>query len=347
MIMVQPGNPGQDYSSIQLMADSFSDENEEIASADARVQGNGQFVVNSRTEAGDSSLFAYGTQVGWSINGSEVFLPTTAGEPGQYLMLDEVGQTIWSEGTAGGLTNLTYAEFVQARIDGDLTGGKFIHITDRFNGAVFYCTNKYSAAIEGAAQFVNADYDGVGDYSGVSNFSGLLAATLHGVWSASAESAYASGDMVIWNNIHYQLVDKELVDGNAPDVNSTYLAMSTSSQHVGYITEWDTIIYNFDADALIWRMDRRGNKINNGSIETFQWGDSKFKPGDHVAVSLFEAGQKVDVQGVTIGKGYAGTIKRYNFASGRATHGNSRSHNVPGSIGMAQDPGREIGRAHV
>jgi large subunit ribosomal protein L3 len=55
---------------------------------------------------------------------------------------------------------------------------------------------------------------------------------------------------------------------------------------------------------------------------------------------LFEVGQKVDVQGVSIGKGYAGTIKRHNFASGRQTHGNSRSHNVPGSIGMAQDPGR-------
>ena len=67
---------------------------------------------------------------------------------------------------------------------------------------------------------------------------------------------------------------------------------------------------------------------------------SEYKPGDTIAVSLFEAGQKIDVQGVTIGKGYAGTIKRYHFASGRATHGNSRSHNVPGSIGMAQDPGR-------
>jgi large subunit ribosomal protein L3 len=67
---------------------------------------------------------------------------------------------------------------------------------------------------------------------------------------------------------------------------------------------------------------------------------AEFKPGDKLAVSLFEAGQKVDVQGGTIGKGYAGTIKRYNFASGRASHGNSRSHNVPGSIGMAQDPGR-------
>ncbi len=62
--------------------------------------------------------------------------------------------------------------------------------------------------------------------------------------------------------------------------------------------------------------------------------------GGKVGVDLFQVGQKVDVTGVTIGKGYAGTIKRYHFKSGRATHGNSKSHNVPGSIGMAQDPGR-------
>jgi len=67
---------------------------------------------------------------------------------------------------------------------------------------------------------------------------------------------------------------------------------------------------------------------------------SKLKTGDVISTELFQTGQKVDVQGISIGKGYAGTIKRYNFASGRASHGNSRSHNVPGSIGMAQDPGR-------
>jgi large subunit ribosomal protein L3 len=67
---------------------------------------------------------------------------------------------------------------------------------------------------------------------------------------------------------------------------------------------------------------------------------AELKAGDAIAVSLFEVGQKIDVQGTSIGKGYAGTIKRHNFASGRQTHGNSRSHNVPGSIGMAQDPGR-------
>ena len=62
--------------------------------------------------------------------------------------------------------------------------------------------------------------------------------------------------------------------------------------------------------------------------------------GGNVGVDLFQVGQKVDVTGVTIGKGYAGTIKRHHFKSGRASHGNSKSHNVPGSIGMAQDPGR-------
>ena len=58
------------------------------------------------------------------------------------------------------------------------------------------------------------------------------------------------------------------------------------------------------------------------------------------AATVFAAGQKVDVQGTSIGKGFAGTIKRHNFSSQRASHGNSRSHNVPGSISMAQDPGR-------
>jgi large subunit ribosomal protein L3 len=65
-----------------------------------------------------------------------------------------------------------------------------------------------------------------------------------------------------------------------------------------------------------------------------------FKPGDQVAVTLFAEGQKVDVTGTSIGKGFQGGIKRHNFSSQRASHGNSISHNAPGSIGMAQDPGR-------
>lgn len=70
-------------------------------------------------------------------------------------------------------------------------------------------------------------------------------------------------------------------------------------------------------------------------------GDSEdFTVGSELKVDLFQEGQKVDVTGTTIGKGFAGTIKRHNFSSQRATHGNSLSHRVPGSIGQNQSPGR-------
>jgi large subunit ribosomal protein L3 len=65
-----------------------------------------------------------------------------------------------------------------------------------------------------------------------------------------------------------------------------------------------------------------------------------FKPGDTISVTIFAPGQKVDVTGTSIGKGFSGSIKRHHFSSNRASHGNSISHNAPGSIGMAQDPGR-------
>ncbi len=67
---------------------------------------------------------------------------------------------------------------------------------------------------------------------------------------------------------------------------------------------------------------------------------AKFKPGDVVGADTFTVGQLVDVTGTSKGKGFSGAIKRHHFSSNRASHGNSRSHNSPGSIGMAQDPGR-------
>ena len=67
---------------------------------------------------------------------------------------------------------------------------------------------------------------------------------------------------------------------------------------------------------------------------------AEMKVGTTVAATIFEVGQYVDVTGVSHGKGFAGVIKRHHFSSNRASHGNSVSHNKPGSIGMAQDPGR-------
>jgi large subunit ribosomal protein L3 len=67
---------------------------------------------------------------------------------------------------------------------------------------------------------------------------------------------------------------------------------------------------------------------------------ANLKAGDVVGADTFAAGQLVDVTGTTKGRGFSGVIRRHNFSSNRASHGNSVSHNKPGSIGMAQDPGR-------
>ncbi len=67
---------------------------------------------------------------------------------------------------------------------------------------------------------------------------------------------------------------------------------------------------------------------------------AELKVGGTIGVDIFVPGQKVDVAGTSQGKGFAGVIKRHHFGSNRASHGNSVSHNKPGSIGMAQDPGR-------
>jgi len=64
------------------------------------------------------------------------------------------------------------------------------------------------------------------------------------------------------------------------------------------------------------------------------------KPGAEIKLDIFKVGQRVDVQGTSIGKGFAGVIKRHHFRGGRASHGNSLSHRVPGSIGQRQTPGR-------
>lgn len=69
-------------------------------------------------------------------------------------------------------------------------------------------------------------------------------------------------------------------------------------------------------------------------------GGEAFEVGAEITVSAFEAGQIVDVTGTSKGKGFAGTVKRWNFRTQDATHGNSLSHRVPGSIGQCQTPGR-------
>ena len=85
-------------------------------------------------------------------------------------------------------------------------------------------------------------------------------------------------------------------------------------------------------------------KVEAGDLITeFRLSDgdqTDYQVGSNLSVDLFEAGQKVDVIGTSIGKGFAGTVKRHNFRTQDATHGNSLSHRAPGSIGQNQTPGR-------
>jgi len=81
-----------------------------------------------------------------------------------------------------------------------------------------------------------------------------------------------------------------------------------------------------------------GELLREFRVTPEQLGD--LKPGGVVGVDTFKVGEMVDVTGTTKGRGFSGVIRRHNFSSNRASHGNSRSHNTPGSISMAQDPGR-------
>ena len=82
--------------------------------------------------------------------------------------------------------------------------------------------------------------------------------------------------------------------------------------------------------------------INPGSLAEFKLDDDQapHEIGDHLTADIFEVGQHVDVTGISKGKGYAGVIKRHNFAMQDATHGNSLAHRAHGSIGQCQTPGR-------
>lgn len=82
--------------------------------------------------------------------------------------------------------------------------------------------------------------------------------------------------------------------------------------------------------------------INPGSLAEFKLDDNQVthEIGEHLTADIFEVGQHVDVTGISKGKGYAGVIKRHNFAMQDATHGNSLAHRAHGSIGQCQTPGR-------
>jgi len=81
-----------------------------------------------------------------------------------------------------------------------------------------------------------------------------------------------------------------------------------------------------------------GEVLREFRLEAGEGGD--LAVGQEITVGIFETGQQVDVRGVTKGRGFAGVVRRHNFRTQDATHGNSLSHRAPGSIGQNQTPGR-------
>jgi large subunit ribosomal protein L3 len=140
--------------------------------------------------------------------------------------------------------------------------------------------------------------------------------------------------------------DGESIPVTVLDVSNNRVAQVKTPDIVGYAAvqlAYGTRRATRVTKALAGHFAKAG--VEAGSIlKEFRLDPAKaaeFTAGSVVTVeSVFEVGQQVDVTGTTIGKGFAGTIKRHHFGSQRASHGNSRSHRVPGSIGQAQDPGR-------
>lgn len=106
---------------------------------------------------------------------------------------------------------------------------------------------------------------------------------------------------------------------------------------------------------VTWGENKKSSKVNkaiagtyakvdiapaDGLIEFRLKSDEGVPEGNEIKVDMFQAGQKIDVSGISIGKGYSGVIKRHNFSHQRNSHGNSLSHRAPGSIGQCQTPGR-------
>ena len=139
------------------------------------------------------------------------------------------------------------------------------------------------------------------------------------------------------------LEDGESIPVTAVSVCGNFIADIKTSQRDGY-------------NAFVVSKVNKSNNINKSKSEFFKKINIEpgilvefraadeisddFKIGKHLTADVFEVGQYVDVTGTSKGKGYAGVIKRHNFAMQDATHGNSLSHRAHGSIGQCQTPGR-------
>lgn len=183
----------------------------------------------------------------------------------------------------------TYANWLIALNAGLLPKGLWIEVTaiPSQPSAIFsmFCTETNEIALGGFGQFLNADWQNVGDYSGVLALTTVPFTANIGQWYAGIEGTAIDGDVVIWNCLHYQVTDAAAFAGTDPAATPlAYTLLPKATANMGYITEVDQIEFVFVDDWLQYRADKRGNTyryskesadvINPGVnyIEYIQWG---------------------------------------------------------------------------
>ncbi len=187
----------------------------------------------------------------------------------------------------GGITGDTYANWQTKATAGELFAGQWILVADSGDtdlGLVLQTIDSGNVSGNLAyGGFLNADIQGEGDYTGAVNVTGVAFASLAGFWNSGIDSLNL-GDVYIWNNEHYQVIVGGFIGfgGPAPDIDTTHYAPLTRADHkngnlCGYIRAWDLVTYDFVTDQVLYRMDKRGNRINRNSFSNFQWGDDNIK----------------------------------------------------------------------
>lgn len=185
---------------------------------------------------------------------------------------------------------LTYTEASDLVTNNLVVKGKSYHITDASGtdlGVIVTGLTSNTFSLEGNAGFLNSDYQGLSglsELSGVEDVTGVAPdGSINGVWQAANEGSYTLGNLVIWNGLHYQVVDIGAFDGTEPSINTTsYTLLPKSAPNVGYIEEWDAVEYDFANNWIQSREDKRGNKVKNSALDNdyadsstwFQWGNN-------------------------------------------------------------------------
>jgi len=166
----------------------------------------------------------------------------------------------------------------------NLQKGAFYKISDKADaGIVLQALETKELSLHGSAVFLVPDYQLVGNYSGTP----LAFGTNFGVWYTAVEASLNAGDVVIYNGLMYQCISAAALNGTEPGVNTLAYSLLSKSTTNGYIKEVDFVIYDFVADVIVNRKDKRNNSVNN-NYAAFQWGNDLTRYNTVENSALFE-----------------------------------------------------------